>query len=163
MKSVEIDSLHKAVMQCNVSQVRQALVAGAQVDSLDREGRTSLFYAVQDGSDDIVDELIKSGANVNASDKSNKTPLHFAVSSYQVGIAKTLLRCGAIVDAQDAYGNTPLLDAVFESKGRGQIIGLLLSSGANRTLKNKHGVSPEGLAKSIGNYDLMPFLEQKPA
>jgi ankyrin repeat protein len=62
------------------------------------------------------------------------------------------------VDAQDIHGNTPLSRAVFDSKGRGQVIKLLLSSGANKDLKNKHGISPEDLAKSIGNYDVSKLL-----
>jgi DNA-binding response OmpR family regulator len=34
----------------------------------------------------------------------------------------------------------------------------LLAAGADKTTKNKHGVSPESLAQSIGNYDTTPFL-----
>ena len=62
------------------------------------------------------------------------------------------------MDAPDVNGNTPLSNAVFDSRGRDQMIKLLLSFGANKTLKNKHGVSPEDLAKSIGNYDVSKFL-----
>jgi hypothetical protein len=38
------------------------------------------------------------------------------------------------------------------------MIRLLLASGADKTLKNKQGVSPEDLAKTIANYDVSEFL-----
>jgi ankyrin repeat protein len=52
----------------------------------------------------------------------------------------------------------PLSHAVFESRGRGEMIRLLLSFGADKALKNKHGVSPENLARTIANYDVSIFL-----
>jgi ankyrin repeat protein len=133
-------------------------VQGSDVDALDRESRTPLFYAVKDGDTAVVAELIRQGANVNAQDKNLETPLHFAAREYWPGVAELLLKSGAGVDARDAQGNTPLSRAVFEPKGRGQVIKLLLSFGANRALKNSHGVSPEDLAKSIGSYDVSSFL-----
>ncbi len=158
MSSLDVDPVHKAVMRHSLPEVTQAIAQGGDVDVLDREGRTPLFYAAQDGDSAIAADLIRHGANVNAQDKSLKTPLHFAANAYQPEVAELLLKNGASVDAQDAHGNTPLSDAVFDSKGRGQMIKLLLSSGANKALKNKHGVSPEDLANSIGNYDISPFL-----
>ena len=154
-RSHDVAPIHKAVMKRSLPDVAQAL---ADVDALDREGRTALFYAAQGGDTAIALELIRHGANVNAQDKEQKTPLHFAAGAYQVEVAELLLKNGAIVDAVDAHGNTPLSDAIFESRGRGGMIKLLLSFNADKSLKNKHGVSPEGLAKSIANYDVGQFL-----
>lgn len=158
MSSSDVDLVHKAVMRHSLPEVTQAIAQGGCVDALDREGRTPLFYAAKDGDSAIAGELIRNGANVNAQDKTLETPLHFAARAYQPEVAELLLKCGASVDAQDAHGNTPLSRAIFDSKGRGQVIKLLLSFGANKALKNKHGVSPEDLAKSIGNYDVNTFL-----
>jgi uncharacterized protein len=158
MSSPDVDPVHKAVMRHSLPEVARAIAQGGNVDALDREGRTPLFYAAQDGDLPIAAELIRRGANVNAWDKRLETPLHFAARAYRPAVAELLLENGARVDPQDAFGNTPLSHAVFNSKGRGQMIKLLLSSGANKALKNKHGVSPEDLAKSIANYDISPFL-----
>jgi ankyrin repeat protein len=160
MSSPDAGPIHKALMKNDLREVIQAVAQGAHIDALDREGRTPLFYAVMDADLMIAAELIRHGADVNAQDRRQKSPLHFAVSTHQPEIAEPLLKSGANVDAQDVHGNTPLCDAVFESKGRGEIIKLLLARGADKTLKNKHGVSPEDLAKSIGNYDISPFLEK---
>jgi ankyrin repeat protein len=158
MKRPNIGAVHKAVMRHSFAEVALAIAQAEDVNALDREGRTPLFYAVQDGFTTIAAELIRHGADVNAHDKCLRTPLHFAANSFQPELAELLLKNGASVDAQDINGNTPLSDAVFGSRGRGQLIKILLSSGANKSLKNRHGVSPEDLAKSIGNYDVGKFL-----
>lgn len=135
-----------------------ATAAQGEVDGLDREGRTALFYAAQEGAADIATELIEQGANVNAQDKDLETPLHFAARAHQSEVAELLLKSGARVDSQDVHGNTPLARAVFDSKGRGDMIKVLLAHGADKALKNKYGISPADLAKSIGNYDVSVFL-----
>lgn len=145
-------------MRHSLTQFMQAVEQGGNVNDLDREGRTPLFYAAKDGDAAIVAELLKHGANVNLQDNGQKTALHFAANSYQRESAELLLRNGANVDAKDANGNTPLSDAVFDSRGRGEVIKALLSAGADKTVKNNHGVSPEDLAKSVGNYDVSAFL-----
>jgi ankyrin repeat protein len=74
----------------------------------------------------------------------------------------TLLDAGAPVNARDANGNTPLSDAVFRSRGRGDVIKLLRDRGADPTLKNNHGVSPLSLAHTIANYDVRQFFADLP-
>ncbi len=146
-------------MRRSLPELTHAIAQQENVDALDREGRTPLFYAAKDGEAAIVAVLVHHGANVNAQDRNLETPLHFAARAYQPEIVECLLTSGAAVDAHDVHGNTPLSHAVFDSKGRGRVIELLVSSGANKALKNKRGVSPEDLAKSLANYDVPPFLE----
>ncbi|HEV2679147.1 MAG TPA: ankyrin repeat domain-containing protein [Rhodanobacter sp.] len=146
-------------MSRNLIEVTSAIKQGGEVDALDQEGRTPLFYAAQNGDNAIAVELIEHGANLNAQDKNLETPLHFAARAYQFELAELLLKKGAHVDTTDDQGNTPLSRAVYDSKGRDQVIKLLLSFGANKALSNKHGVSPETLAQTIGNYDISPFLK----
>ncbi|HEX6120635.1 MAG TPA: ankyrin repeat domain-containing protein [Dongiaceae bacterium] len=162
MANQKTSAVHKAVMRHSLSDLTQAIAQGEKVDALDREGRTSLFYAVADGDTAIVAELIRHGANINAQDKQLETPLHFAAREYRLEATELLLKNGASIDPQDVHGNSPLWRAVFDSKGRGGVIKLLLSAGASKGLRNKRGVSPESLAKSIANYDVSNFLEAKP-
>jgi uncharacterized protein len=157
-KSPKTSLIHEAVMIKDVNAVRRAIEEGENVDSRDVEGRTALFYAIQDGNLDIATELIGSGADVNAQDKNLETPLHFAARAFNPDATKLLLDNGAKVDALDSNGNTPLSTAVFESRGRGSVIELLTQSGADKNLKNNYGVSPSDLAQSIANYDVKKFL-----
>ena len=158
MSSLNTEPVHKAVMKHSLPDVIEAIALGGSVDELDREGRTPLFYAARDGDSSIVAELIRLGANVNARDKNLETALHFAARAYQPELIRLLLSKGANVNAQDAFGNTALSRAVFDSKGRGEVIKALLLLGAKKDLQNKNGISPEHIAKSIGNYDVEKFF-----
>jgi len=150
-----VNGVQRAVLKRDLAELKSALGAGEDVDDKDEDGRTPLFQTIVDGSTELAAELMTHGADVNARDKAGETPLHFAAREYRIDAAKLLLEHGAHVDAQDEHGNTPLSRAVFASQGRGEMIKLLLS---NRALKNKHGVSPEDLAKSIANYDVRQFF-----
>jgi uncharacterized protein len=159
MSSGELDLVHQAILEGDLGQLKLAIANGDDVDALDRNGRTALFYAAREGRLAIAEELLRAGANPNAQDKSGQTPLHFAVSGYQPSAVELLIANGSSVDFKDAQGNTPLLRAIFESQGRGDIIVILCRNGADRRAENNHGVSPETLAESISNYDVTPFLD----
>ncbi|MGO4247777.1 ankyrin repeat domain-containing protein [Paenarthrobacter sp. RAF54_2] len=95
------------------------------------------------------------GASPDAQDKAGFTPLHFAAQEYAVAAAAALLRAGATVDLQNGWGNTALFTAVGNSNGRGELIKLLLSYGADPFCINGGGKTPVGFARLIGNYDVV--------
>jgi len=132
---------------------------GISYEIEDSEGRTPLIYAVMENNEEMVSLLLDLGANVNKQDISGYSPLHFASQRYFISIAKTLIRFGALVDIPDSKGNTPLSDATFYSEGRGELITLLLSKGANKELKNNYGISAFELSKSIANFNVAQFFE----
>lgn len=135
------------------------LAEGIDINISDADGRTALFYATSEGNHEYVKLLLEKGANVYCKDNSGYTPLHFASQNFYVAIAKILIEYGAVIDALDVNGNSPLSDAVFYSEGRGELINLLLSLGADRDLKNNYGVSPYELAESIANYEIKKFFD----
>jgi ankyrin repeat protein len=128
----------------------------------DRDGRTELHHAVIDGHLEIVRSLLAAGGDVTVQDKAGWTPLHFAAQRGAIEIATLLIQHKAGVDVQDTFGNTPLLRAVFESRGRGEMIALLRRAGADPLQKNRHGVSPLSLARTIANYDVAQFFSDLP-
>ena len=159
MKTRDIPSpVHMAIMAHSLPDLARAIAEAANIDELDREGRTALFYAARDGNIVMVSALLGRGSDPNACDRNFETPLHFAAREYRPEVAKLLLRAGARIGAQDVHGNTPLWRAVFASRGRAEMIELLVSAGADKSLKNRHGVSPEDLAKTIANYDVASLL-----
>ena len=103
--------------------------------------------------------LIRDGADVNSKSVEGWAPLHIAAQNFQKDAALSLLKAGADVDVKDDHGNTPLWKAVFESRGRGEIISLLVLHGADPDLKNNTGKSPRDLANSIANYDVKQFFK----
>jgi ankyrin repeat protein len=95
----------------------------------------------------------------NARDLHGFTPLHLAAQQWAVDAARELLQGGANVDAKNVYGNTPLFVAVFNSRGRGELISLLRDNGADARIANESGQSPVGLARLIGNYDVARYFD----
>jgi uncharacterized protein len=126
--------------------------------NVDRAGRSPLHYAAQEQDFNRVKGLIEEGEDVNLADRNGWTPLHFAAQSNNAEIAQLLLDCGALVDPRDDHGNTPLFRAVFNSRGRGELIELLRKRGASPISKNESGVSPTRLARTIANYNVAEFF-----
>ena len=56
------------------------------------------------------------------------------------------------------FGCLALFVAVFNSNGRGELIQLLRSRGANPNHANASGQTPVGLAKLIANHDVVKFF-----
>lgn len=137
------------------------IAKGADVNQRDSDGRTALHHAVINGDEGIVQALLCANADVHIADSDGWTPLHFAARGYHLALAEVLLEAGADIEALDSHGNTPLFRATFESRGRGDMIQLLMRHGADAGHANKHGVSPAGLAATIANYDVAKWFESK--
>jgi ankyrin repeat protein len=123
-----------------------------------RKQNLALIEAVIANDRQKVIDLLASGEDINAVDGEGWTALHFAAQENNAVLAKILLENGASVDIQENHGNTPLFKAVFNCRGDGSMIKLLLSYGANKKLKNKHDVSPLDLANTIANYPVAQFF-----
>lgn len=129
---------------------------------MDSFGRTDFHYLLVDRPEsehsEKIASLVSKGADINCQDKEGWSPLHFAAQESSVAAIRTLLECGAKVDLKDSNGNTALFRAVFNSKGAGEIISLLLAAGSDPDQDNEHGFSPRKLADTIGNYDVAQFF-----
>jgi uncharacterized protein len=152
--------LLNAVLQPDLSALKRLIQAEVDLNDRDDTGRTVLMHAVIDGISETVQLLLESGALPNLQDKSGFTALHFAAQNYCIEAARLLLQGGANVDVCDDFGNTPLGKAVYGSKGRGEMILMLLEAGADPLRKNLSGVSPAELAQRIANYDVRQFLSK---
>jgi tankyrase len=115
-----------------------------------------------------IEALLKSGGDINATDKNGVTALHHAVRFRNPAAVETLLKHGAAVNrACKRSGSTPLHRAVTTTGAPGtagkdkearQIIQILLSYGADPTIKNKNGKTPADYARQE---DIKQLLTQK--
>jgi uncharacterized protein len=128
------------------------------VQGRDRMGRTAVHYAALDGDVDGLRGFVAGGADPDAADSAGWTPLHFAAQTQNAQAAEALLAAGAAVDTPDRHGNTALWTAVFNFRGEGTTLRVLLEAGADSERENAHGVSPRGLAGKIANYDVAVHL-----
>ena len=90
---------------------------GANPNSIDRGGHTSLYSVANECSTDngpkIVRTLVHAGTNVNAcGGVTRATALHMAARRGNREIAHALIDCGAILGATDRKGDTPLRRAI---------------------------------------------------
>jgi ankyrin repeat protein len=120
--------------------------------------RSPLHDAAMDDNASVMEALLAGGESPDVQDWQGFTPLHLAAQQYSLSAAAMLLKAGASVDVENSFGNTPLFVAVFNSNGRGELIGLLRSYGADPLHANASGQTPVGLARLIANSDVAQFF-----
>jgi len=135
-------------------------VTNATVNLSDSNGRNLLSLVVNYGDAPMLQWLLTKDPALDQQDRNGWTALHFAAQAYAVEMAALLILSGATVDLADNFGNTPLWRAVFESRGQGAMLHLLLTNGANPDQPNNSGISPRQLAETIANFDVKQFLSQ---
>jgi ankyrin repeat domain-containing protein 50 len=107
----------------HLKDIRLPLRKRAQVDSVDKYGRTPLVYAVWNGHVAVVNLLVKAGAKISLRDDIGGTPLSYAICSGHDGILKlffkkrTILKLffnkGTKIDSEDDIGMMLLLPASY--------------------------------------------------
>jgi len=136
----------------------EQLVTNATVNLPDSSGRSVLSFVVNYGDAAMLQWLLHKGPALDQQDRNGWAALHFAAQTYAVEMAASLLAAEATVDLPDGFGNSPLWRATFESRGRGAMLHLLLTHGANPDQPNDSGVSPRQLAETIANFDVKQFF-----
>ncbi|HEY3703793.1 MAG TPA: ankyrin repeat domain-containing protein [Terracidiphilus sp.] len=134
----------------------------AEVNLSDGDGRNPLMHAIlADGADpSVIRLLLELGTDVQAADRGQLwTALHFASRDGNLEIVRTLLDAGAEIDPVNIFGNTPLFENIRGQKTNAAVIEELLRHGANPRKANNNGISPLGLARTIGRQDLVSLLE----
>lgn len=109
------------------------------VNARNAQGETALMLAAIKGHLDIVKALLARDADVN---QTGWTPLHYAASGplpQQTDVVALLLEHHAYIDAGSPNGTTPLMMAA--QYGTDACAQLLLSEGADPTLKNQQGLT----------------------
>lgn len=139
--------------------IRKRLLEGLDIDTVDTGGRTLLMEAAVQKDQELASFLVEKGSDVEKRDRRGWSALHFAAQRNDPIIVDLLLRHRADANAQDVYGNSVLAEAVLSSRGSGDVIKLLLASGADATVENKSGISALTLANNIANYDVRQFFD----
>lgn len=143
---------------------REALSLLTKLDDVNirnNNGENLLHVAIAYTNVDAAVELIQRGVDVNAQDRKGATPLHYAGAHHNVVVAQQILDHGGDFEIVDQHGNTPLWTAVFNARGKYDVVNVLLAKGAARTAhqKNKHGRSPIDFATQIGDTELVKQME----
>lgn len=114
------------------------------VNARNAQDESPLMMAALKGQADIVKTLLARGADVN---KTGWAPLHYAASAasaQHLAIIQLLLDNYAYIDAASPNGTTPLMMAA--RYGSEDAVQLLLTEGADPTLKNQLGLTASDFA-----------------
>lgn len=151
--------LFDSLTRNNISAVKKALDAGADINAKDGFGYTPLYKAAMHGNKEFIKLLAEAGANINNLVlPRGKAPLHAAVQSKRTEAVKLLISLGADVNIRDKDGYSPLHYAVMEDKV--ECVELLLDSGADIEIKNNSGNTALLLAVKKGSvFCIQPLLK----
>jgi ankyrin repeat protein len=132
----ELERLHQAAADGDLSTVTDLLKHGYDVNAVDRDLRyTPLHYAAKGEHLDVVKSLIDAGADVNTFDKDSAgdTPLGYVAQTCSLAIAELLLRSGANPLIPGMMQVTPLMRAERRKKPEGrQVFDLMLNYAKTR-------------------------------
>ncbi|XP_040858302.1 ankyrin repeat and SOCS box protein 10 isoform X3 [Ochotona curzoniae] len=163
-------ALHEACAAGHTACVHVLLVAGADPNIPDQDGKRPLHLCQGAGTVECAELLLKFGARVDGrSEEEDETPLHVAARLGRVEMADLLLRRGACPDARNAEGWTPLLaacdarcrspaDAEVTSTCCLQLCRLLLSAGADADAADQDKQRPLHLACRRGHAAVVELL-----
>ena len=118
----------------HVGKVKLLLDQGAELETKDESGRTSLSRAANRGHKAVVKLLLDQGAKLETKDESGRTPLSHAAERGYEAVVKLLLDYGADVKAADWNKEMPLWYA-FE-RGHEAVVKPLLDQGAELETKD---------------------------
>lgn len=135
--------LHFAAQRGDISDVRRLVEEGADVNIQDENGNTPLKFASAEPQPDVLRTLISLGASPELADWRGFTPIHCVAGhgfyDEAIEMAEILINAGADVNARSAeHGFVPLHE-VRTTK----MVDFLLGRGADPTIKNDAGQTPE--------------------
>jgi len=122
-QTMPIEAIHSG----DITRLRAAIDAGADLEARDGQGRTALLLAVHADAVEAAKLLIQAGADVNAKDAIKDTPFLYAGAEGRNEILKAILASGR-ADLKDTnrYGGTALIPAAHH--GHPETVRILLGT-----------------------------------
>lgn len=153
-RATPVDDLVIAA-EMNDPRVVQALLGkGVDPNLTDNRGRTALFTAVREGSQQALESLLAAPqTNVNAVNADGETPLMLAAIRGSLPAVKALVKRGADINRK---GWTPLHYAC--SGPDNGVAEFLIAQGAELNARSDNGTTPLMMAARYGSGDLVPLL-----
>jgi uncharacterized protein len=156
--TVLINTILEASLNGQLSQLKNLIAGGFDVNTRDKDGSTALMFAAYNGHVDIIRELISKGASINLQDSNGRTALMMASSGPFPDAVKMLLDHQAdpnIIDRDEHY--SALMYAAAE--GQLEVVRILLANRADPALKDIDGDDAETFAKNNGHKEIVSLLQ----
>ena len=140
------------------------LVAPGDVNIKDRDGKTALMRASEQGKKADVERLLSQygyGIYVNEQNSNGVTALIYASQNGHEEVVKLLLANGADVNIQNNNEQTALMYASYYNNEN--VVKLLLANGADMNTKDSNGVTALVIASQNGHEKVVKLLLDKGA
>ena len=129
---------------------------GANVNALDAESNTPLYYASETGNTAVFEKLVEQNADVSMKDKNGWNALHIAASKGRTPIVDILLKSGINVEQNTKRRRCTAL-ALAAYDGRTSTVKCLLNAGASINVRDVDGCTPLHSAYR-GHVDVVEML-----
>ena len=146
-------TLHDLCEFGSFTEVKDAIIAGQNVNGQDEQGRTPLMAACQGNSSvEMMQLLLSYGARVNLTDNKGRTAFMYAAQydSYEK-VFRELIKAGALVNVKANDGTTALMFAC-EYTDTPSIVSLIIDAGADVNAKDYDGYCALDYAKNNERY-----------
>ena len=159
-EDTQMTLLEKACEEKNLILIEKLLAAGANINLRDLLGKTVIYYAVKNNSEEVLNLLLKHpqiDLNTRYED-TQMTLLHIAVQDNNIDAVEKLLAAHANIDAINGLGMT-VLHIAINNKNQ-YIVKLLLKAGADIDIQDKNGYMAIQLAKDFNIKDMIRTEEK---
>lgn len=152
-----------AATRGNHVEIAQRLIAaGADVNAPDDQRDSPYLYAGAEGRTEILKLTLAHGADLKSTNRFNGTALIPAAEKGHLTNVRVLLDTAIDIDHVNRPGWTALYEAVMRPRHGAEnyrgIVKALLAAGADVTIADKQGRTPEQRAREVGNADLADLI-----
>ncbi|WP_341817117.1 ankyrin repeat domain-containing protein [Wolbachia endosymbiont (group A) of Agelastica alni] len=154
--------MHDAVEQNNLSEVKELVRNGADINVRDINGRKPIHCAAQLGHNDIIEFFLSKKVSIDDTSNGDWTPLHYAARFGQLGTVKFLIGKGANINFKDRMdGKKPIHAAIMG--GHKNVVEFFLSKGVSVNDADANGRTALHYAVRFDHLELTKFLINKGA
>ncbi len=159
-------ALHRCAHCLNNAEMFHFLLEnGAEIDSIDNEGRTPLLATIKTGSSCGVKILLVAGANIFIKDNNGLNSLHYTVKHKRKFVLRSLLempQASELVTDCDKKGSSPLHLAL--NLGQNNLVAIMVTSAAEqlKDVKDVNGNNYLHLAAESGDWKALSILLDLP-
>lgn len=138
------------------------IAAGADVNAKDDQQDSAYLYAGAEGRTEILKLTLTHGADLRSTNRFNGTALIPAAEKGHLENVRLLLGTAIELNHVNRPGWTALYEAVMRPRHGSEtyrdIVRALLAAGADVTIADKQGRTPEQRAREVGNADLADLI-----
>lgn len=126
--------------QASGHSLADALAAGADINAVDRRGRTAILHAAMAGNLGSVSALIDAGADIDRQDRTCVNPFLWGCISGDADLVRMMLAAGCDLDRLTRFGGVGIHPAA--EKGHLEVVKILVGTDVNVNHTNICGWTP---------------------